>query len=129
MDRVNLSTGTYWEEHVGYSRAVKVDNMIYISGTTAIENNKVVGVHSAYEQTKFVIKKIGKVLTELNSKLEDVVRIRIYLADISTWKEVAKAYSEFFKDIKPAQTLIEVKGLVDPSMLVEIEADAVLLKL
>jgi enamine deaminase RidA (YjgF/YER057c/UK114 family) len=108
---------------------VKVDNMIYISGTTAIENNKVVGVHSAYEQTKFVIKKIGKVLTELNSKLEDVVRIRIYLADISTWKEVAKAYSEFFKDIKPAQTLIEVKGLVDPSMLVEIEADAVLLKL
>ena len=126
MDRVKLSTGTYWEEHVGYSRAVKVGNMIFISGTTAVENNEVVGVGDVYEQTVFIIKKIEKVLIELDSKLEDVVRIRIYLTDISLWKEAAKAFSEKFKDIKPVQTLIEIKGLVDPEMLVEIEADAVI---
>lgn len=126
MDRVNLSTGTYWEEHVGYSRAVKVGNMIFVSGTTAVENNEVVGVGDVYEQTIFIIKKIEKVLIELGSKLEDVVRIRIYLTDISSWKEAAKAFSENFKDIKPAQTLIEIKGLVDTEMLVEIEADAVI---
>ena len=126
MDRVKLSTGTYWEEHVGYSRAIKVGNMIFISGTTAVENNEVVGVGDVYEQTVFIIKKIEKVLIELDSKLEDVVRIRIYLTDISLWKEAAKAFSEKFKDIKPVQTLIEIKGLVDPEMLVEIEADAVI---
>ena len=126
MDRVKLSTGTYWEEHVGYSRAVKAGNMIFVSGTTAVENNEVVGAGDVYEQTVFIIKKIDKVLIELDSKLEDIVRIRIYLTDISSWKEAAKAFSEIFKDIKPAQTLIEIKGLVDPKMLVEIEADAVI---
>jgi len=126
MERVKLSTGTYWEEHVGYSRAVKVGNMIFISGTTAVENDKIIGAGDIYEQTVFIIKKIEKALIKLDSKLEDVVRIRIYLTDISLWKGAANAYSEFFKTIKPAQTLIEIKGLVDPEMLVEIEVDAII---
>ena len=125
MERNKFSSGTYWEEHVGYSRAIKVGNMIFVSGTTALDDETIIGVNDAYKQTKFIIEKIEDALANLGAKLEDVVRIRIYLTDITLWKEAAKAYSEFFKNIKPAQTLIEIKGLVDPSMLVEIEADAV----
>jgi len=126
MERNKFSSGTYWEEHVGYSRAIKVGKMIFVSGTTALDGNKIVGENDVYKQTKFIIEKIENALVKLGSKLEDVVRIRIYLTDIALWQEAANAYSEFFKDIKPAQSLIEVKGLVDPSMLVEIEVDAVI---
>jgi len=126
MERNKFSSGTYWEEHVGYSRAIKIGNMIFVSGTTALDGNKIIGENDVYKQTKFIIEKIENALANLGAKLEDVVRVRIYLTDIKLWKEAAKAYSEFFKNIKPSQTLVEIKGLVDPSMLVEIEADAVI---
>lgn len=126
MERTKFSSGTYWEEHVGYSRALKAGNMIFVSGTSALDGETIIGENDAYKQTKYIIEKIENALTNMGAKLEDVVRVRIYITDINLWKDAAKAFSEFFKTIKPAQTLIEIKGLVDPSMLVEIEADAVI---
>ena len=110
MERLKFSSGTYWEEHVGYSRAVKVGNMVFVSGTTAIDGETIVGKNDAYMQTKYIIEKIENALTNLGAKLEDVVRIRIYLTDITLWKEAAKAYSEFFKNIKPSTDINRDQG-------------------
>jgi enamine deaminase RidA (YjgF/YER057c/UK114 family) len=123
--RENIPAGTIWEEIVGYSRAVKAGNLIEISGTAAVENGKVVGVGNSYEQTKFILQKIDKTLQSLNSGMEQVVRTRIYVTDISKWEDIGRAHGEFFKDIKPATSMVEVKSLIDPYMLVEIEATAV----
>jgi enamine deaminase RidA (YjgF/YER057c/UK114 family) len=112
---------------VGYSRIVKAGNMIYITGTTSVDDEGIiVGVNDAYKQTHFIFEKIEKYLETAGAKLEDVVRNRIYVTDISRWEEIAKAHVEFFGEIKPCCTMVEVKGLIDKDMLVEVETDAVI---
>jgi enamine deaminase RidA (YjgF/YER057c/UK114 family) len=125
--RTNYSSGAKWEDIVGYSRAVKVGNTIEVTGTVAVDDNsELVGGNSAYEQTKFIIQKMEKVLQRAGASLKDVVRTRMFVTDISRWEEYGKAHGEFFKDIKPCTSMIEVKGLIDPAYLIEIEATAVI---
>ncbi len=126
--RENISSGAVWEDKFGYSRAVKVDDLIEISGTTAVIGSEVVAVGDPYEQTKFIIEKFSSILEEVGSSLKDIVRVRIYVCEISHWEKVGKAFSEYFKNIKPAATLVEVNSLIDPQMLVEMEATAIITK-
>lgn len=125
MERKLISSGAKWENIVGYSRAVKVGNIIEVAGTSAVENDEIVGKDDAYLQTRFIIQKIEKALKEAGAELKDVVRTRMYVTDISRWEDIGRAHGEFFRDIKPASTMVEVKGLVHPDMLVEIEVSAV----
>ncbi|MBL7722207.1 MAG: RidA family protein [Chitinophagaceae bacterium] len=126
MKRTNYSSGAKWEDIVGYSRAVKVGNIIEVTGTVAVdENNQLVGEDDAYAQTKFIIGKIEKVLQSAGSSLEDVVRTRMFVTDISRWEEYGKAHGEFFGQVKPCTSMIEVKGLIAPEYLIEIEATAI----
>lgn len=125
MKRINFSSGTSWEMKAGYSRAVKVGSRIYVSGTTAVdENDEIVGIGSAYLQTRFIFQKIEKSLNELGAGLSDVVRTRIFTVNISDWEEITKAHAEFFDKIRPAATLVEITNLIAPELLVEIEVDA-----
>ncbi|MBK7561414.1 MAG: RidA family protein [Chitinophagaceae bacterium] len=127
MERINYSSGAKWEDIVGYSRAVKVGNVVEVTGTVAVEENSLlVCKGDAYGQTKFIIEKIEKVLHRAGASLKDVVRTRMFVTDISRWEEYGKAHGEFFKDIKPCTSMIEVKGLIDPEYLVEIEATAII---
>ena len=127
MSRINYSSGAKWEDIVGYSRAVRIGNVIEVTGTVSIdENNQLVGESNAYEQTKFIIKKIEAVLQRAGATLNDVVRTRMFVTDISRWEEFGKAHGEFFKTIRPCTSMIEVKGLIDPSYLIEIEATAII---
>jgi len=127
MTRTNYSSGAKWEDIVGYSRAVKVGNVIEVTGTVAVDQGgKPVGGTSAYEQTKFAIQKIEKVLQQAGASLSDVVRTRMFVTDISRWEEYGKAHGEFFSAIKPCTSMIEVKALIEPDYLVEIEATAIL---
>ncbi|MEZ4755060.1 MAG: RidA family protein [Bdellovibrionota bacterium] len=127
VERKNISDGTSWEPLIGYSRAVKIDNQIYISSTAAIDKEgQIVGGNSAYEQTRYIIERIKSVLKEAGASLEDVVRTRMYVRNIGQWKEYARAHREAFQDIRPANTFIEISSSVDPRMLVEIEAEAVI---
>lgn len=123
--RINYSSGAKWEDIVGYSRAVQVGNTIEVSGTVASDENGVVGKGDFYLQTKYAIQKIETVLKRGGFALTDVVRTRIFVTDISFWQEVGKAHGEFFKDIKPVTSMIEIKALIDPDFLVEIEVTAV----
>ncbi len=124
--RKRVPARTPWGDVVGYSRAVKVGKFVTVSGTAASDKDgKVVGRGDAYEQTRFCIKKIESALKELGCSLSDVVRTRIFTTDIRRWKEIGKAHGEFFSKIKPATSMIEVKGLIDPNMLVEVEAEAI----
>lgn len=126
-NRINISSGAKWEDIIGYSRAVKIGNLIEVAGTTAIdENGNVVGANDPYEQTKFIFEKIEKALASAGASLRDVVRTRMFTTDISQWEEIGRAHGEFFREIKPAASLIEVKGLIDPELLIEIEVTAVL---
>jgi enamine deaminase RidA (YjgF/YER057c/UK114 family) len=126
MQRTNYSSGAKWENIVGYSRAVKVGNTIEVTGTVAVDDNTVlVGGNNAYEQTKFIIGKIEKILKEAGASLKDVVRTRMFVTDIARWEEYGKAHGEFFKDIRPCTSMIEVKGLIAPEYLIEIEATAI----
>lgn len=125
-DKVRYSSGVIWEDIVGYSRAVKVNDRLIISGTTSIVDGKIIGEGDPYLQTKTIIDKLEIVLHQAESNLEDIVRLRVYVTDISKWEEVGRALGETFKKIKPAQTLVGVSALVDPKMMVEIEAEAVL---
>lgn len=128
MQRTNYSSGAKWEDIVGYSRAVKVGNIIEVTGTVAVdEHSNLVGGNDAYEQTKFIIQKIEKVLKQAGASLPDVVRTRMFVTDISRWEEYGKAHGEFFKAIRPCTSMIEVKGLIDPAYLIEIEATAILM--
>jgi enamine deaminase RidA (YjgF/YER057c/UK114 family) len=127
MIRTNYSSGAKWEDIVGYSRAVKVGNTIEVTGTVAVDdNNNLVGGNDAYEQTKFIIQKIEKVLQKAGSSLKDVVRTRMFVTDISRWEEYGKAHGEFFKDIKPCTTMLEISKLIAPEYLIEIEATAII---
>ncbi len=127
MERTNYSSGAKWEDVVGYSRAVKVGNTIEITGTVAVdENSQLVGENNAYAQTKYIIQKIEKVLLQTGASLKDVVRTRMFVTDISRWEEYGKAHGEFFGTIKPCTSMIEVKGLIEPTYLIEIEATAIL---
>ena len=126
MKRTNYSSGAKWEDIVGYSRAVKIGNTIEITGTVAVDDNsELVGGNNAYEQTKFILQKIEKVLERAGASLKDVVRTRMFVTDISRWEDYGRAHGEFFKDIKPCTSMIEVKGLIAPEYLIEIEATAV----
>jgi len=127
MERINYSSGAKWEEIVGYSRAVKIGNIIEVTGTVSVDdNNELIGEDNAYAQTKFIISKIEKVLQRAGAELKDVVRTRMFVTDISRWEEYGKAHGEFFKDIRPCTSMIEVKGLIAPEYLIEIEATAIL---
>jgi len=128
MERTNYSSGAKWEDIVGYSRAVKIGNVIEVTGTVAADDHtNLVGGNSAYEQTKFVIQKIEKILKKAGASLEDVIRTRMFVTDISRWEEYGKAHGEFFKNIKPCTSMIEVKGLIEPGYLIEIEATAIVI--
>lgn len=124
-ERKKFSSGVIWEDIVGYSRAVKIDDRILVSGTTAIVDGKIVGKDDMYLQTRTIIEKIESVLIQAGSSLEDIIRLRIFVTDIGRWEEAGKALGEKFRTIKPAQTLVGISALVDPDMLVEIEAEAI----
>ena len=125
QERQKYSSGAKWESIVGYSRAVRVGTRIYVTGTTATdENSNIVGPGDAYAQTVQTIKNIEKALQALGASLENVVRTRMFVTDISRWEEYGRAHGEYFREIMPATTLVEVSKLIDPQMLIEIEADA-----
>ena len=125
--RQNISGTSPWETPVGYSRAVRVGNVIHVAGTTATMNGEVVGIDDAYEQTRVILKIVEAVLKEAGATLADVVRTRIFVTDISRWEEVGRAHGEVFRNIRPAATMVQVAALIDPQHLVEIEAEAILL--
>lgn len=125
--RRHVSSGTDWEDEVGYSRAVQVGNEIRVSGTTATdEDGGIVAPGDAYEQTKQAISNVEKALAELGAGLSDVVRTRLFVTDIDDWEAVGRAHGDAFRDIKPAATMVEVSRLIDDDLVVELEVDAVL---
>jgi len=125
--RTNYSSGAKWESIVGYSRAVKVGNTIEVTGTVAIDDDgKTVGINDACAQARCAIQKIEKILQQAGASLKDVVRTRMFVTDISRWQEYGKAHGEFFSTIMPCTSMIEVKGLIDPEYLIEIEATAII---
>jgi len=126
MPRIKLGSGSEWEDKVGYSRAIKVNNVIEVAGTTASRDGEVVSIGDPYLQTRFILEKINDVLKGLGSGMEDVVRTRIYVVDIGHWEEIGKAHAEFFSEIKPAATMVEVKSLIHADLLVEIEVTAII---
>ena len=124
-ERRNLGSGGKWESIVGYSRAVRVGNRVYVSGTTAADNNgNVVGPNDAYAQTVRAILNVESALKHAGANLENVVRTRMFVTDISRWEEYARAHGEFFRDIRPCATMVEIRRLIHPDMLIEMEADA-----
>ena len=125
QERQKYSSGTKWEQVVGYSRAVKVGERIYVTGTTATnEKGEIIGAGDAYAQTAQAIRNIEQALKALGASLENVVRTRMFVTDISRWEEYGRAHGEFFARIKPCATMVEVSKLVDPEMLIEIEVEA-----
>jgi enamine deaminase RidA (YjgF/YER057c/UK114 family) len=124
-ERTRYSSGMKWESVVGYSRAVRVGERIYVTGTTATgEDGEIVGEGDAYAQTVQVIRNIERALQAVGARLENIVRTRMFVTDISQWEEYGRAHGEFFREILPATTMVEVSNLIDPRMLIEIEADA-----
>ena len=125
--RRNYASGAIWEDYVGYSRVVKVGNVVEVAGTVASgKDGKVVGKDNPYEQTKFILEKITNSLKKAGAKTSDIIRTRMYVTDITNWEEIGKAHGEFFSKIKPVTTMVEVKGLIGPEFLVEIEVTALI---
>ncbi|MBV6421917.1 MAG: putative aminoacrylate peracid reductase RutC [Ignavibacteriaceae bacterium] len=127
-ERIKITSGTPWEDKIGYSRAVRIGRIIEVSGTVAIDGEKIIAPGDPYKQTKFIIQKIEKALNDAGGSLTDVIRTRIYVTNIIDWDAVGRAHGEFFKSIKPVTTMVEVKSLIDPNFVVEIEATACLSK-
>jgi enamine deaminase RidA (YjgF/YER057c/UK114 family) len=127
--RQNISSGAKWEDIVGYSRAVRIGNMIEVAGTTAVdEAGQVVGLNDPYRQTLFILDKIEQALIKAGASMQDVVRTRMFVTNIDQWEAIGRAHGEYFRQIKPAATMVEVQRLIDPEMLVEIEVTAVVVR-
>ncbi len=125
-DRSNYSSGAPWESIAGYSRAVRIGNIIEVAGTTAVDTEgQVVGAGDIIKQTDYIFNKIRNALNDAGSKMSDVIRTRMYLTDINDWETVARVHGDIFSDIKPVSTLVEVSGLIDEELLIEIEVSAV----
>lgn len=124
--RTKISSGSKWEEIVGYSRAIKVGNLIEVAGTTAMDGDRLVGKDDLYAQTVFIIRKIENVLVELGSSLNDVIRTRMFVTNMAEWEMAGKAHGEFFKTIRPVTTMVEVSSLISKDLLIEIEATAII---
>jgi len=126
-DRQNIASGAKWEDIVGYSRAVRVGNVVHVSGTTATDaDGQIVGLNDLYAQTVFIIQKIENALIAAGASLQDVVRTRIYVTDISRWEEAARAHVQFFGSIRPASTMLEISKLIGDGYLIEMEAEALI---
>lgn len=121
-----ISSGSAWEDIVGYSRAIRVGNTIEVAGTTAVDGDIVIGRGDMYAQTKFIFQKIEKVLIELGASTNDIVRTRMFVTDIKQWELAGKAHGEFFHDIKPVATMVEVSRLINDDLLIEIEVTAII---
>jgi enamine deaminase RidA (YjgF/YER057c/UK114 family) len=124
--RVRIHTNAKWENKIGYSRAIKAGNIVEVSGTSAIDRDRIIASGDPYQQTRFIIQKIERAINEAGGSLSDVVRTRIYVTNIKDWEAVGRAHGEFFKEIKPATSMVEVTSLIDPNFVVEIEATAIL---
>ena len=125
MNRIKISSNTKWEDIVGYSRAVRAGMIVEVAGTTAVDGDQIVGKGEAFDQAMFIFDKIEKALLSAGATLNDVVRTRIYVTNIDDWEAIGKAHGIYFKDIKPATTLLEISRLIHPDMLLEVEASAV----
>ncbi len=126
MERTLISSGAPWEASVGYSRAVRVGNMVFVAGTTAIDGDTIIAPGDAYAQTQYILAKIGKALNEAGAGFQHVVRTRMYVTNIADWEAIGRAHGEVFAEIRPAATMVEVNGLIQEGLVVEIEVDAVI---
>ncbi|MCD9021846.1 RidA family protein [Cohnella silvisoli] len=123
--RMRVSTGSPWEPVVGYCRAIRVGSLVEVAGTTSMKDGKVVFKGDPYNQTRYILEIIDQALQEVGAAMEDVIRTRMYVTNITQWEEIGRAHGEWFKDIRPVATMVEVKALIDPELLIEIEVQAV----